>query len=168
MSEVAVPTSSKKPRRGGTGRKVILYFEVLKKPPVDYQLFLYRLDEAGRPVGATDYPQPALFWWPTSRWEAGDRRQVRVNTIPWWSGAEQTFGYALALSPSQASLAAAPWEVSARLPVSLTPPTANPPGNQPLEGDTLLPIAAFQRRAGLPYPQPLTVLPSSDHPLARQ
>jgi hypothetical protein len=165
---VGVKTEIPRLATSETEPQVILYFEVLKKPPVDYQLFLYRLDEAGRPVGATDYPQPALFWWPTSRWEAGDRRQVRVNTIPWWSGAEQTFGYALALSHSQASLAAAPWEVSARLPVSLTPPTANSPGSQPLEGDTLLPIAAFQRRAGLPYPQPLTVLPASDHPLARQ
>jgi hypothetical protein len=93
---------------------------------------------------------------------------VRVNTIPWWSGAEQTFGYALALSHSQASLTAAPWDVSARLPVSLTPPTGHRPGSQRRDGDTLRPIAAGLRRAGLPYPQPLTVLPSSDHPLARQ
>ena len=109
-------------------------------------------------VGATDFPQPALFWWPTSRWEGGDRRQVRVNTIPWWTGDplqedRPVFGYALGLSRSDD-----PWDVSARLPVKLLEADSNPPGSNPIDQGTLLPIAAFRRLAGLPYPRPLTVL----------
>lgn len=133
-----------------TEPQVVLYFEVLQKPAEDYHLFLYRLDAAGHVAGATDYPQPALFWWPTSRWQAGDRRQVRVNTIPWWTGDQPAFAYALGLSRTSD-----PWDVSARLPVTLSS-TANPPGVQTLDNGALLTIAAFSRLAGLPYPQPLT------------
>ncbi len=138
-----------------TEPQVILYFEVLRQPAEDYHLFLYRLDQDGSVGGATDYAQPALVWWPTSRWQPGERRQVRVNTIPWWTGDKSRFGYALGLSHSDD-----PWDVAARLPITLPADGLNPPGSQPLDHDTLLPIAAFQRRFGLPYPQPLTALPA--------
>jgi uncharacterized membrane protein len=137
-----------------TEPQLVLYFEALQKPAEDYRLFLYLLDDTGRLVGATDYPQPAIFWWPTSRWEAGDHRQIRVNTIPWWTGDKTTFAYALGLSRSDD-----PWDVSARLPVRLAGEGANPSGVQILDNGTLLTLAAFQRFAGLPYPKPLTVLP---------
>jgi hypothetical protein len=141
-----------------TEPQVILFFEALKKPAQDYHLFIYLLDQTGAIVGATDYAQPALFWWPTSRWEAGDRRQVRVNTIPWWTGDplqedRPVFGYALGLSRRDD-----PWDVSARLPVTLVNAGSNPPGTHPINQGTLLPIAAFRRLAGLPYPQPVTIL----------
>lgn len=136
-----------------TEPQVVLYFEVPQKPAEDYHLFLYLLDPTGHPVGATDYPQPALFWWPTSRWQAGDQRQVRVNTIPWWTGDKSVFGYALGLSRQDD-----PWDVSARLPITLGD-TNTPPGVQLLDSGTLLTLAAFERFAGLPYPKPLTILP---------
>ncbi len=136
-----------------TEPQVVLYFEVPQQPTENYHLFLYLLDQTGQPVGATDYPQPALFWWPTSRWQAGDQRQVRVNTIPWWTGDKNTFGYALGLSRQDD-----PWDVSARLPITLSDAN-NPPGIQLLDSGTLLTLAAFERFAGLPYPKPLTILP---------
>ncbi|MBE7550184.1 MAG: DUF2079 domain-containing protein [Anaerolineales bacterium] len=138
-----------------TEPQVVLYFEVLQHPNEDYYLFLYLLDSAGQIIGATDYPQPALFWWPTSRWQAGDRRQVRVNTIPWWTGDKSDFAYALGLSRRDD-----PWNVSARLPVTLGSEANNPPGAQILDGGTLLTLTAFHRFAGLPYPKPLTEISS--------
>jgi uncharacterized membrane protein len=148
-----------------TEPQVILFFEVLQKPAEDYHLFVYLLDQTGTITGATDYPQPAIFWWPMSRWEPGDRRQVRVNTMPWWtgdntpwsSGAQSVFAYAVGITRSDS-----PWDVSARLTVTLPDPSANPPGSQPVDSETLLPVAAFQRRAGVPVPRPLTLLERSD------
>jgi hypothetical protein len=124
-----------------TEPQVVLYFDVLQKPAADYRLFLYLIDAQGNVVGATDYAQPAMFWWPPSRWETGNQRQVRVNTIPWWTGDKSTFTYALALSRNDD-----PWDEPARLPVAVGSETP-----APLENG-LLPIAAFRRFGGLVYP----------------
>lgn len=139
---VGVKTEVRRLATSETEPQVVLYFNVLQAPGDDYRLFVYLVDEQGQIVGATDYPQPALFWQPTSRWAAGDQRQVRVNTIPWWSGDKTTFSYALGFSRSDN-----PWDVSARLPLTLTDA-----GFPPLDNGTLLPIAAFRRFGGLVYP----------------
>jgi uncharacterized membrane protein len=149
---VAVQPDVRRLATSETEPQVILYFEALRQPAEDYQLFIYQLDPTGAITGATDYAQPALYWWPTSHWQTGDRRQVRVNTIPWWTGDKTVFGYAIGFSRRDD-----PWDVPARLPVSLTGP-ANPPGSQPIDNDTLLPIMAFRRVAGLARPGPLTIL----------
>jgi uncharacterized membrane protein len=154
---IAVEPEVRRLATSETEPQVVLYFDTLQPPAEDYYLFLYLLEPDGTIVGATEYPQPGLFWWPTSRWQAGDRRQIRVNTIPWWTGDKTIFGYAIGLSRTDD-----PWDVAARLPVALTDPTLNPPGSQPLDNNTLLPIAAFRRFAGLPYPKPLTMLPGVD------
>ncbi len=148
---IAVEPEVRRLATSETEPQVVLYFDTLHSPAEDYYLFLYLLDENGKIVGATDYPQPGLFWWTTSRWAAGDQRQIRVNTIPWWTGDKSAFGYAIGFSRTDD-----PWDVPARLPVTVTDPTGNP---QPIDNGTLLPIAAFRRFAGLPYPQPLTILP---------
>jgi hypothetical protein len=132
-----------------TEPQVVLFFEVLQKPTQDYHLFVYLLDQTGTITGATDYPQPAIFWWPTSRWETGDRRQVRVNTIPWWTGDKTEFGYALGLSGNND-----PWDTSARLPITLTGES----NSQPIDDGALLPIAAFRRFGGLVYPVSLEII----------
>jgi uncharacterized membrane protein len=137
-----------------TEPQVVLFFNVMQKPVKDYHLFVYLIDQTGAIIGATDYPQPAMFWWPTSRWQTGDQRQIRVNTTPWWTGDKTTFAYALGLSRSED-----PWDVSARLPITLTGEAGNPPGVQLLDNGTLLTLVAFRRFAGLPYPKPLTILP---------
>lgn len=153
---VAVQPDIRRLATSETEPQVILYFEALRQPAEDYYLFIYRLDQSGAITGATDYAQPALFWWSTSRWQTGDHRQVRVNTIPWWTGDQTVFGYAIGFSRRND-----PWDISARLPVSLTG-AANPPGSQPIDNDTLLPIVAFRRVAGLPRPAPLTLLGRTD------
>jgi hypothetical protein len=142
---VGVKTEVRRLATSETEPQVVLYFEVLQKPGEDYHLFVYLLDEKGDVVGATDYAQPALFWWPTSRWETGDRRQVRVNTMPWWTGDKTKFSYALGLSRSND-----PWDTPARLPI-----TAN---SQPIDTGALLPIAAFRRFGGLVYPVSLEII----------
>lgn len=144
---VAVETDARRLANPETEPQIVLYFDTLQTPAQDYRLFLYRLDADGAIAGATDYPQPALFWWPTSRWQAGDQRRVRVNTIPWWTGDKSRFVYAIGWSRNDD-----PWDVSARLPVSVDAPAAA----QPLDGGTLLPVAAFRRFGGLVYPQPLS------------
>ncbi|MDM8528951.1 DUF2079 domain-containing protein [Anaerolineales bacterium HSG24] len=129
-----------------TEPQLLLYFEVLQAPAQDYHLFLYLLDEHGEVIGATDYPQPALFWWPTSQWKQSDQRQIRINTIPWWTGDKTAFGYAIGLSHNDD-----PWDKSARLPISWTAKSANPTNSMPIQDDTLLPIVAFERWGGLTY-----------------
>jgi uncharacterized membrane protein len=133
-----------------TEPQILLYLEALTQPAQDYQLFLYQIDADGNIVGATDYPQPAMFWWPTSRWQTGDRRQVRINTIPWWTGDKASFSYAVGLSRSND-----PWDVAARLPVTVPPDT--PQSLQPIDSGTLLPVATFYRFGGLPYVAPINV-----------
>jgi hypothetical protein len=150
---VAVKPEVRRLATSETEPQVVLYFEVLQKPAEDYHLFVYWFDSTGALRGATDYPQPAVFWWPISRWGAGDHRQVRVNTMPWWTGDQTLFGYALGLSRSDD-----PWHEPARLPVTLADDAGNPPGTHLLDDGTLITIAAFRRFAGLPYPQSLTVV----------
>jgi len=140
-----------------TEPQVILYLEVLQKPNQAYHLYLYRLDDQGEVVGATDYPQPALFWWPTSQWKAGDKRQIRVNTIPWWTGDQSKFGYAIGFSQVED-----PWDITTRLSVSWLAKSVNPPASGPIDENTLQPIAAFERWFGLPYYAPLTILDRPD------
>jgi len=142
---VGVETDVRRLATSETEPQVVLYFETLEKPAEDYHLFVYLVNEQNEVVGATDYAQPALFWWPTSRWRAGDQRQVRVNTIPWWTGDKSAFTYALALSHSDD-----PWDESARLPIAVEPKNTTL-----LDNNTLLPIAAFRRFGGLVYPMDL-------------
>jgi len=149
---VAVRPEVRRLATSETEPQIVLYFELLDKPAEDYHLFIYLLDREGEIIGATDYPQPALFWWPASRWQAGDRRQVRVNTVPWWTGDKAVFGYAVGFSRTDD-----PWDIVARLPITVGTGSP-PPGSRPLDQRTLLPVAAFRRLAGLPYPQPLSIL----------
>jgi hypothetical protein len=140
---VGVETDARRLATSETEPQVVLYFETLEKPTEDYHLFVYLINAQGEVVGATDYDQPALFWWPTSRWEIGDQRHVRVNTIPWWTGDKSAFTYALGLSRSND-----PWDEPARLPV-----TTEPQNTTLIDNNTLLPIAAFRRFGGLVYPK---------------
>jgi hypothetical protein len=153
MKLVGVQPEIRRLATSETEPQVVLFFETLQQPLEDYHLFMYLLAQDGTILGATDYDQPALVWWPTSRWSSADRRQVRVNTVPWWSGDKAVFGYAIGLSRSDD-----PWDVAARLPVKLDNAENNPPGSQPIDNNTLLPVAAFRHIAELPYPTQLTII----------
>ena len=122
--------------------QMTLYFRVLQQPKEDYFIRLYRLNGAGEVDGATVFQQPALVWWPTHLWRAGDLIKVRFNTLPWWSGdgQHQRFSYALGISRDTGAVDD-PWNVSLRLPVS---------GQRVLPGKLVF-LQDFYRLAGMVY-----------------
>ncbi|MGQ9502458.1 MAG: DUF2079 domain-containing protein [Anaerolineae bacterium] len=119
-----------------------LYWQVLQQPEQDYLIAIFLLDAEIVPVGVTLTQQPATVWWPTSRWQAGDRIRMLANTFPWWSGDRNRFGYGVGILPPGAD----PWDVHARLPVVRTDS-----GPAPIDHGTILPLVKFVRIAGIPY-----------------
>jgi hypothetical protein len=69
----------------GDALQVTFYWQALRSPSADYQVFLHLVDGAGQPVSQADGP-PLLGLYPTSRWQTG---QVisDTHTIPWPPGA---------------------------------------------------------------------------------
>ena len=120
---------------------VTLYWKALAPPPEDYFIAIFLLDEAGQPVGVTQYQQPLTVWWPTSRWEPGRSVRLLANTFPWWTGDRRDFGYGVAVVRGSDA-----WDVASRLPV-----VREDGGLGPLDGSTLLPLVRFNRVAGIPY-----------------
>ena len=123
--------------------QVTLYFRVLRQPAEDYFLRLYLLSDNDVPQGATIFPQPALVWLPTSKWETGRVLRVRFNTLPWWTGdgMHRRFGYAVAVARDGGNPQADPWDESLRLPAV---------GARVLPGN-LVPVQKFYRLAGMVY-----------------
>ena len=120
---------------------VTLYWDVLRQPATDYLIALFLLDDQAVPVGATLHQQPVTVWWPTSRWNAGDRVRVLANTFPWWTGDRADFGYGVAVVIGQDA-----WDTASRLPV-----VRQDGGAKPIDGNTVLPLVEFRRVAGIPY-----------------
>ncbi|MEJ2559409.1 MAG: DUF2079 domain-containing protein [Anaerolineae bacterium] len=120
---------------------ITLYWQVLAPSAEDYFIAIFLLDESGEPAGATPYQQPLTVWLPTSRWEPGRTVRLLANTFPWWTGDRRRFGYGIGVVRGDQ-----PWEVSTRLPV-----IRDDGGPAPLNGATLLPLARFERAAGIPY-----------------
>jgi hypothetical protein len=120
---------------------ITLYWRALAPLAEDYFIAIFLLDESGEPAGVTPYQQPLTVWLPTSRWEPGRTVRLLANTFPWWTGDRRRFGYGVGVMRGDQS-----WEVSTRLPV-----TRHDGGPAPLNGATLLPLARFQRVAGIPY-----------------
>ena len=122
-----------------------LYFQALQPTALDYAITLYLLDEDGNVVGGTDRPQPALVWYPTSRWQPGETIEVIANTLPWWTGDKDAYAIALGISANED-----PWDVGARLPVH----TMESEWVTPLIDDgTLLQLMTFRRNWELHYPE---------------
>jgi uncharacterized membrane protein len=120
--------------------QLILTFRVLAEPAADYRLILFRVDDTGRLVGATQNQPPALVWWPTGRWQPGTLIQVRATPF-WWTGEVRTWGYALGFVRGED-----PWDVTARLPV-----TASAAPGLVSEAENLALVAGFRRVLGIPY-----------------
>lgn len=135
--------------------QVSLYFHVLQQPAQDYFIYLYLLNKAGEPVGATVVQQPALVWWPTHMWQPGQVIKVRFNTLSWWTGDGQQnrFSYAVGILFEDA-----PWKEHVRLPVS---------GERAVSGN-LAYVSSFQRLAHMVYPltSQFQALPGQVRPLA--
>lgn len=122
-----------------------LYFEALRPTAKDYAITLYLIDAEGNVVGGTDRPQPALVWYPTSRWEQGETIEVIANTLPWWTGDKDTYAIALGVSESNDT-----WDVGARLPVR----TQDSAWVTPVIDDgTLLQLMTVRRSWELHYPE---------------
>ncbi|MGC8879995.1 MAG: DUF2079 domain-containing protein [Anaerolineae bacterium] len=119
-----------------------LYWHVLQPIEQDYFIAIFLLDANDVPVGVTLVQQPGTVWWPTSRWQVGDRIRMLANTFPWWSGDRAQFGYGVGILPSGAD----PWDVHVRLPVVRTDGDA-----APIDQGTILPLVRFVRIAGIPY-----------------
>jgi uncharacterized membrane protein len=120
---------------------VTLYWRALAPLAEDYFIAIFLLDESGEPAGVTPYQQPLTVWLPTSRWEPGRTVRLLANTFPWWTGDRRRFGYGVGVVRGDQ-----PWELSARLPVM-----RDDGGPAPLNSGTLLPLARFERVAGIPY-----------------
>lgn len=97
--------------RLGRAPHLSLYFEALHPLQEDYRLILYLVEEPSKLVAATEFPQPALVWYPTSRWRPGQIVEVRANTIDWLLEPEKE--YAMALGWIRGSDV---WDPGARLP----------------------------------------------------
>lgn len=126
----------------------VLYLEALRPLDEDYFVSLYLLDEWGSPLGATLEDQPALVWYPTSHWQAGELVKVTFNTLPWYT--RDTSAYRLALGVMHGP---DPWQPSARLLPSLPPSDtegASPYAIRLPDDGTLLELARFRQVFGMP------------------
>ncbi len=90
-----------------------LYWRALKSIPEDYLLALFITDGQGKEEGATMHPQPANYWYPTSKWRSGEVIKVQTMLLP-WAPRERDYGLALAVVRGQD-----PWRVEARLPITV-------------------------------------------------
>jgi uncharacterized membrane protein len=132
--------------------QAVFYFEALRQLDEDYFLSLYLIDSWGTPLGATIEDQPALVWYPTHRWQAGEVVKVTFNTLPWYT--RDTSAYRLALGVMQGR---DPWQPAARLSPTLSHGDADLPTEDTMsyavrlpEGGTLLEVARFQQVFGMP------------------
>lgn len=90
-----------------------LYWRALKPIERDLSLAVYLTDGKGKELGATAQPQPANFWYPTSRWRVGETVKVQTLDLP-WDPRNEDFGLGVAVSAGRD-----PWDVSKRLPASV-------------------------------------------------
>jgi uncharacterized membrane protein len=128
--------------------QAVLYFEALDQLDGDYFLALYLLDRWGAPLGATLEDQPAVVWYPTSRWKTGELVKVTFNTVPWYT--RDLSGYRLALGMMRGH---DPWQPSARLFPTLQADDNLPYAVRLPEGGTLLELARFRQVSTLGVPR---------------
>ena len=82
-------------QRGWGDPSFDLYFHPLRSLDKDYFITLYLADKNARLSGAVDETQPALLWFPTSRWEAGDIVKIPFLYFPWDTSQMDTWSVAL-------------------------------------------------------------------------
>lgn len=121
--------------------QLILIFRILAKPKEDYDLVVYRVNEAGQLEGATVEQAPALVWWPSDQWLPGDLIRVRITPF-WWTGDKSAFGYALGFVRGHNR-----WNASTRLHI-----TAHADDVPISVQENLVLVVGFRRLLGIPYP----------------
>lgn len=88
---------------------VTYYWRALRPIEEDLLLATYLTDGNGGELGATEHPQAADFWYPTSRWQPGEVVRVDALRLPWDPG-DMDFGLAVGVVAG-----ADPWDVGRRL-----------------------------------------------------
>jgi uncharacterized membrane protein len=78
------------------GTQLVLYWAATRQPERDHFIQLFLLNEREEIVGKTVFQQPALVWYPTSSWRAGETVRVIANTLTWPEEPERfSFGIAV-------------------------------------------------------------------------
>jgi uncharacterized membrane protein len=67
----------------GGGPYYELFFRAQRKMQRDYLLSLYLVDYYGTVLASGQAPQPALVWYPTSKWQVGETIKIRANVELW-------------------------------------------------------------------------------------
>jgi uncharacterized membrane protein len=70
-------------RQRDAGIQLVLYWAATRQPERDHFIQLYLLNERDEILGKTVFQQPALVWYPTSRWRSGETVRVVANTLTW-------------------------------------------------------------------------------------
>jgi uncharacterized membrane protein len=70
-------------RQRDAGTQLVLYWAVTGQPKQDHFIRIYLLNEHNEILDKTIYQQPALVWYPTSRWQPGETVRVVANTLTW-------------------------------------------------------------------------------------
>jgi uncharacterized membrane protein len=126
----------------------VLTLEALR--PLDEDLFvaLYLMDEWGVLRGATLVDQPALVWYPTHRWQPGERVRVTFNTLPWYTRTLPAYRLAVGVLRGRD-----PWQPAARL--TPQPPPDSPYAIRLPAGGSLLELARLRQDVfGMPQGGP--------------
>lgn len=126
----------------------VITLEALRRLDEDLFIALYLLDEWGIPRGATLVDQPVLVWYPTQRWQPGERVRVAFNTLPWYTRTLPAYRLAVGVLRGRD-----PWQPAARL---LPEPAANSPYAIRLPaGGSLLELARLRQDIfGMPHGGP--------------
>jgi uncharacterized membrane protein len=83
-------------RQRDAGTQLVLYWAVTQQPERDHFVRIYLLSEQDEVLGKTVFQQPALVWYPTSSWQAGQTVRVVANTMPWPAEPDR-FGFGLSV-----------------------------------------------------------------------
>ena len=124
--------------------ELTLYWRALRPLKDDLLLAVYLADGQGKEQGATVQPEPANFWYPTSRWRPGEVVRQQTLRLPWFPG-EQDFALGVGVVAGSD-----PWDVGRRL-----TPTVREAGwlVDGLGNGTIVQIATFRNDRGLVTPR---------------
>lgn len=129
--------------RRDANANLTLYWQALRRLDRDLFFPVYLTDARGRELGATLYPQPANYWYPTTRWRPGETVRIQTLSLP-WDPRGRDFGLAVGVVDGSD-----PWDVGRRLrPFVESAGWATPAP----AGGTLLEIVSFENNRGLIRP----------------
>ena len=140
-------------QNGGVVPTIDLVFQPLRQLDKDYFITLYLADETYQLSGAVEATQPALLWFPTSRWNPGDIVRIPFRYLPWDTSQMETWSVALGVLDGKDV-----WAQDQRLQPIIHAYSQNP---RLLSDATLLHLMRFRRNQGHfdPLPDPVLERP---------